>query len=478
MNSIKSKVISGIFWQYAQRLSAQIVQFIVSLILARLLLPKDFGTIAIIGVFITISNLFIDSGFGNALIQKKNIDDIDCSSVFYLNLIISIILYAILFCSAPYIASFYELPILTPLLRVQALLLIVMAFTCVQNAILVRNMEFKKNFIINISAVALSSIVGVVMAYTNCGVWSLVLSQLTMQITCVIGYWSLIGWRPKTIFSWNRIKSLYQYSSRIFAGSLLNILYNNIYNIIIGKQYSAELLGYYNRGVLIPTILVENGANTLNSVMFPALASMQDEKEQIKIIIQKMVKAVAFIVFLLIAILMPLAEPLVSILLTDRWLQAVPFLRIACITVCFSPFILINTSILTSLGYSNLYLKATSFAKMLAIGLIFLGAQFNIYIMVAAGSVGALFSMIITSYWNKKLIKYSLWNFIIDITPPAILAIITGIGLYLFTLCKYNQWSTILIGGTCAIIFYSTISYWLKLEPMDLFIKTLKSRFK
>ena len=150
MNSIKSKVISGIFWQYAQRLSAQIVQFIVSLILARLLLPEDFGTIAIIGVFITISNLFIDSGFGNALIQKKNIDDIDCSSVFYLNLIISIILYAILFCSAPYIASFYELSILTPLLRVQALLLIVMAFTCVQNAILVRNMEFKKNFIINI----------------------------------------------------------------------------------------------------------------------------------------------------------------------------------------------------------------------------------------------------------------------------------------------------------------------------------------
>lgn len=471
-NNLRSKVLSGLFWQYFQRIGNQLVHFIVSIILARILLPEDFGAVALIGVFITISNIFIDSGFSNALIQRKEIDDLDTSSVFYVNIFVSIVFYLIIYLLSPLVASFYDMQILSPLLRFQALQLIIMAFYCVQNAMLVRSMKFKYNFIVNFIAVILSSIVGVGLALGGFGVWSLVLSQLVSQLACVIGFWICVGWRPKAIFSFARVKILFGYGSRILAGSLLHVIYNNVYNLVIGKRYSAVALGYYNRGQLIPTLVIDNAANTINSVMFPALSSIQDNREQYLRTIRRMFSTVAFIVFYIVSLMLPLSRNIISLLLTDSWLPSVPFMQLVCITVCFTPFILLNSAILTSIGESGKYLKSTMYSKLLSIVLILLGSIGGIYLMIAAGAFAALLSVVITGLWNYKMVGYSFKDIIIDVFPSLIVGLLSGAVTYVITtLIDSNVWC-ILVGGLMGSLTYFICSLMFKFQQID-FIKQL-----
>lgn len=473
-NNLKSKVLSGLFWQYFQRIANQLVGFIVSIILARLLLPEDFGVVALMGVFITVSNIFIDSGFGNALIQRKSIDELDTSSVFYINLFVSFFLYGLLFIISPVIARYYGMPSLSDFLRVQAVQIIIMAFYCVQHSMLVRNMKFKINFYVNFTAVLISAIVGITLAYNAYGVWSLIFSQLSMQFVCCVGLWLLVGWRPKLKFSFKRLQSLLGYSSRILGGSLLHVIYNNVYNLVIGKQYTSSQLGYYNRGQLIPTIIIDNAANTINGVMFSALSSIQDDKERFLSVVRKMVSIVAFIVFLIVSLMLPLASDVISLLLTDKWLPSVPFMRIVCLTVCFTPFILINSAILTSLGESDKYLKTTIISKILSIILILGASLIGIYYMVGAGSIAAVVSVIVTGYWNEKLINYSRMTFLQDILPSMLLGCISACLAYCVTLFKMNSLITLLLGGGVGIIFYLCGAYIFKFRQIQTIVEIIR----
>jgi len=465
---LKSEVIGGLFWQYLQRIGSQAVSFIVSIILARLLAPSDFGTIALTSVFITISNVFIDSGFGNALIQCKKIDETDTSSVFYTNLAISGFLYIAIYICSPYIATFYKQPQLCLLLRVLSIQILLMALCCVQNALLVRNMKFKINFYVNTSAVIISSVIGIACAYNNFGVWSLVYSQLAMQCINVAGYWILVGWRPKMVFSFERIRILFGYGSRILGGSLLNVIYNNVYNLIIGKRYSPVALGYYNRGQIIPTILVQNAANTINSVMFPALAKIQDDKVRFLAAVRQMVSMVAFIVFFVIALLFPLSERLISVLLTDRWLPCVPFMRIVCVTVSFTPFILINSAILTALGDSRKYFRATVISKLLSIALIAAASFVDVYFMVAAGCFAAALSVCVMGQWNNMMIGYTWKLFFKDVTPSLCLSILTALIVLSVTWLNISNIAQIFIGGTMGVIIYLSAAYIFRFKQIQL----------
>ncbi|WP_195438013.1 lipopolysaccharide biosynthesis protein [Parabacteroides goldsteinii] len=473
-DSFRGKVLSGLFWQYFQRIANQLVGFIVSIILARLLLPEDFGVVALMGVFITVSNIFIDSGFGNALIQRKSIDELDTSSVFYINLFVSFFLYGLLFIISPVIARYYGMPSLSDFLRVQAVQIIIMAFYCVQHSMLVRNMKFRINFYVNFTAVLISAIVGITLAYNAYGVWSLIFSQLSMQFVCCVGLWLLVGWRPKLKFSFKRLQSLLGYSSRILGGSLLHVIYNNVYNLVIGKQYTSSQLGYYNRGQLIPTIIIDNVANTINGVMFSALSSIQDDKERFLSVVRKMVSIVAFIVFLIVSLMLPLASDVISLLLTDKWLPSVPFMRIVCLTVCFTPFILINSAILTSLGESDKYLKTTIISKILSIILILGASLIGIYYMVGAGSIAAVVSVIVTGYWNEKLINYSRMTFLQDILPSMLLGCISACLVYCVTLFKMNSLITLLLGGGVGIIFYLCGAYIFKFRQIQTIVEIIR----
>lgn len=286
----------------------------------------------------------------------------------------------------------------------------------------------------------------------------------------------MVGWRPKLIFSFTRIRSLLGYGSRILAGSLLHVIYNNVYNLIIGKRYSSTQLGYYNRGQLIPTILVENAANTINGVMFPAMSSIQDDRERLLILVRKMVSIVAFIVFLLISLLLPLSHDIVIVLLTEKWLPCVPFMQIVCVTVCFTPFILINSAILTSLGESDKYLKTTFISKLLSIILILLSSFVGIYFMVAMGCVAAIISVWITGFWNNKLIGYSWKYFLHDILPSMILAIIVSSLLFGLNYCRLPLLLYIIVGGLTGLGVYCATAYFLKFKQIRLILETLKKK--
>ena len=475
-DSFKGKVLSGLFWQYFQRIANQLVHFVVSIILARLLLPEEFGVVALIGVFITVSNIFIDSGFGNALIQRKSVDELDTSSVFYANLSVGLFFYALLFVVSPLVAQYYHLPSLSNLLRVQALQIIIMAFYCVQNAMLVRNMKFKINFYVNFTAVVVSSVVGISLAYNGFGVWSLVFSQLSSQLVSCVGLWLLVRWRPKLIFSFNRLRSLFGYSSRILGGSLLLVIYNNVYNLVIGKQYSSTQLGYYNRGQLIPTIIIDNAANTINGVMFPALSSIQEDKERFLSVVRKMVSIVAFIVFFIVSLMLPLSSDIISLLLTDKWLPCVPFMQIVCVTVCFTPFILINSTILTSLGESGKYLKTTVISKVISILLILAASFVGIYYMVGAGCIAAILSVAITGCWNKELIGYSQMMLLHDILPSMFLGCISACLVFLISLLKFDSFITLLFGGIGGLIFYVVGACLFKFKQIQTFVEVIRKK--
>ena len=476
MENIKNKVLSGLFWQYLQRFSTQGIQMLISIVLARLLLPKDFGVIALVGVFITLSGVLIDSGFSNALIQKKEADDKDYSSVFILNLLLSLFLYFLLFFIAPWVAQFYKEPLLTPVLRVISLTIVLNALTIIQTVVLSRNLQFRTSFNVNLVSTIISGFVGIGMAYRGYGVWSLVFSQLTAKIVSTVLLWYYIRWKPKLVFSMNRIKSLFNYGSKILFGALFNAIYNNVYSIIIGKQYNSTTLGYYNRGALIPTLVVDSISNSLGAVMFPALSARQEDKPAIQRMVKRMLQNSAAVVFFLMAVLIVIAEPLVSILLTDKWLPAVPYLQLVSITVAFYPLIAINASAITSVGESGKYLKITMINKLIALAMVLAAIPFGVYIMVIAGAVASFISTFISAWPSKSAIGYSAMEQWKDVLPAFLLAILAGLTAWPVCYLGLNHWVTLFAQSAIVLFIYVTGAYLLKLQLLVEVQQLIKQR--
>ena len=465
--SLKHNIISGFAWQYIQRIGDQMIHFIVSLVLARLLMPEDFGTVALLGVFIAISNIFVDSGFGNALIQRKEIDDIDTSSVFYLNIVISIIIYSIVFLCAPFVSIFYGMPQLTALLRVLSIQVVIMSFGCVQQSMLVRQMKFKFKFYIGMISVIVSSTIGIGMAYSGMGVWSIVLSQTAAQLCTCVGLWYFVAWRPKWAFSWERIKSLFSYGSRILGGSIVNVIYNNIYNLVIGKRYSSSDLGFYNRGQLLPTTVIDTVSTSFNSVLFPALSSIQDDKVRYKSLIRKSAKMISFVVFFLAALMLVFSPQIIRLLLGEKWLSAVPFMCIVCCTVCINPLIVINQTISTSLGKSDFYMKTTIASKFIAIGLIAIGSLYSVYMMVIAGAVANILTLLITARYNNPLIGYTYKEMLQDYVPSLLLsALACGLSIFIVSFIPVYYIIGLIIGGLLSVFLYLIMAYVTKQESL------------
>ena len=449
---------------------------LIAIILARLLLPKDFGVIALIGVFITISGVLIDSGFSNALIQKKEADDKDFSSVFLLNLVLSIFLYSVLFFIAPWVAQFYEEPLLTPVLRVIGFTIVLNALTIIQTVVLSREMQFRKSFNVNIVSAIISGFVGIGMAYQGYGVWSLVFSQLTAKVISTVLLWYYIPWKPTLIFSLNRIKTLFHYGSKILLGALFNAFYNNVYSIVIGKQYNSTVLGYYNRGALMPTLVVDSISNSLGAVMFPALSAHQNDKLALKRMVKRMLQNSVAVVFFLMALLIVIAEPLVRILLTAKWLPSVPYLQLVSITVAFYPLIAINASAITSVGESGKYLKITMINKLIALAMIFAAIPFGVYIMVVAGAVASFISTFISAWPSKAAIGYSAFEQWKDVLPVFILAILAGVAAWPVSFLGLNHWVILSVQSVIVTFIYFTGAYLLKLQLLIDIQQLIKQR--
>ncbi len=454
VSKIKSKVFSGLFWKFSERIIAQLVTFIVSVVLARILAPTDYGSIALITVFITIADVFVTNGFGSALIQKKIADNIDFSTVFYFNIVFSICLYIILYISAPHIANFYNNEILCDAVRVLSIRIPIAAINSVQQAYVSRNMLFKRFFWSTFFGTITSGVVGMILAYNGFGIWALVAQYLTNTIIDTIVLWFTVKWRPILTFSISRLKGLFKYGWKLLCSGLLDTGYNQLRSLVIGKVYSSQDLAYYNKGDQLPNLLVVNINTSISSVLFPAISKYQDDKNKVKDMTRRAIKISSYVMWPLMIGLAVIAEPLITILLTDKWISCVPYLRIACLSYAFWPIHTANLEAMKAVGRSDLFLKLELVKKTIGIAVILCVMRWGVIAIALSALFISLISSIINAYPNKGLLKYGYLEQLKDILPSVLLSIFMGIAIIPIGLMIHNDWILMILQIVVGILIY------------------------
>lgn len=422
--------IQNFFWRFAERCGAQLVTFIVSIVLARILAPEDYGTIALVTVFTTIMQVFVDSGLGIALIQKKDADDLDFSSVFYFNFAVCIVLYALMFLAAPYIAKFYDDNTLVPIVRVISLTIVISGVKGIQQSYVSRNMLFKRFFYATLGGTIFSAFLGIGMAYAGFGVWAIVAQQLSNTAIDTLILWITVKWRPKKMFSWERLTNLLKFGWKLLASSLLDTVYNNLRNLIIGKIYSSSDLAYYNQGDKFPKLIVANINTSIDSVLLPTMSQAQDDRERVKMMTRRAIKTSTYVMAPLMMGLVFCAVPIVKLVLTDKWLPCVFFLRVFCITYMFWPIHTANLNAINAMGRSDLFLKLEVIKKVVGMILLFSTMWLSVKAMAYSLLISSVCSQIINSWPNRKLLHYGYLEQLKDILPGILLAIGMGVCVY------------------------------------------------
>lgn len=471
----KMTVFANLAWRFAERSGAQIVSFIVSIILARLLEPEAYGTIALITVFTTILQVFVDSGLGNALIQKKEADNLDFSTVFFTNIIMCVVLYILMFFLAPFIAAFYGDPQLTALIRVLCLTVIISGVRNVQQAYVSRNLMFKKFFFVTLGGTIGSAIIGIAMAYLGFGVWALVIQQVLNTLIGTIVLWITVKWRPEKKFSLARLRTLYSFGWKLLVSSLLDTIYSNIRQMIIGKMYSPSDLAYYNRGRQFPNIIVTNINASIDSVLLPTMSSEQEHKERVKVMTRRAITTSTYIMAPLMMGLAFTAPAVVELVLTKKWLPCVPYLRIFCITFMFYPIHTANLNAMKAMGRSDLFLRLEIIKKVIGMILLFSTMWFGVMAMAYSLLVSSVISQIINAWPNRSLLNYSYFEQLKDILPNIGIAVFMGICVSFVELLRLGALRTLVIQIFLGIIIYLVCSRIFKIESFTYLWNIIKN---
>ena len=471
----KKRVVNNFIWRFLERCGAQGVTLVVSIVLARLLNPEIYGTVALVTVFTTIMQIFVDSGMGNALIQKKDADDLDFSSVFYFNILICSVLYLIMFFAAPFIAAFYKIPELTAVVRVLSLILIISGVKNVQQAYVSRHLMFKKFFFSTLGGTIGAAIIGIAMAYLGFGVWALVAQMLFNTTIDTLILWITVKWRPKKMFSIQRLKSLFSYGWKLLVSSLLDTVYNNIRQLIIGKVYTKSDLAYYNNGKKYPEYLVSNINTAIDSVLLPTMSNEQDHPERVKSMTRRAIKTATFIIMPLMVGFAVCSKQLVSLILTDKWLPAVPFMQIFCISFAFYPIHTANLNAIKAMGRSDLFLKLEIIKKSIGVVTIIIAVKFGVMAMAYSMLVTSFISQVVNSWPNKKLLNYSYLEQVKDMLPQIGLSILMGMIVYFVSFLHLNSLITLLIQIPIGVIVYWLFSKLLHIESYEYIVGMLKN---
>lgn len=476
-NNLKSKVLSGFFWKFGERITAQLISLIVSVILARLLSPSDYGAVALVMIFITFANVFVSSGLGTALVQKEGADNLDFSSVFYINIVMSVVLYIIIFLTAPFISDFYNLPVMSPVLRVLGLRIIVAAVNSVQHAYVSREMLFKKFFWSTLFGTLLSGIVGVFMAYCGFGVWALVAQYLTNTCTDTIVLWFTVPWRPEWKCSLKRAKGLISFGWKLLISSLLDTGYNQLRSLIIGKLYTSEALAFYNQGDKYPSIIMTNINTSIGSVIFPVMAQYQNDPEKVKQMTRRAIQISSYTMWPLMLGLGVVAEPVVRIVLTDKWLPCVPYLRIFCFTYGLWPIHTANLQALNAMGRSDWFLKLEIIKKV--IGLVILGVsiQFGPFAIACSLVVSGIISIFINAAPNIKLLHYRYTEQLNDLFPSFLLSIVMAIIIYPICFLNLPDIVILLLQIVAGSVLYLILSIVTRQQSFFFLCDFLKTKF-
>lgn len=472
--SDRNSVLFNFIWRFAERCGAQLVTFIVSIVLARILSPEDYGKVALITVFTTIMQVFVDSGLGLALIQKKDADELDFSSVFYFNFVVCLVLYTVMFIVAPYIAEFYKDVSLTPIVRVISLTIVISGVKGIQQSYVSRNMLFKLFFFSTLGGTIFSAFLGIGLAYAGFGVWAIVAQQLSNTAIDTLILWINVKWRPKKIFSWPRLKALLSFGWKMLVSSLLDTIYNNIRSLIIGRIYSSADLAYYNQGKQFPHTIVNNINSSIDSVLLPSMSSAQDDSNRVKAMTRRSIKTSTYIMAPMMMGLAFCAEPVVRLILTDKWLPCVPFLRIFCITYMFYPIHTANLNAIKAMGRSDYFLKLEIAKKIVGMILLLSTMWFGVLAMAYSLLVGTLAGMIINSWPNKELLEYSFKEQMMDILPGILLALAMGVGISFVPLFGLSSFVTLVIQNLLGAAIYIGASYVLKIESFEYLLGMVK----
>lgn len=475
-NSLKKDTTKGVFWSLIERFGTQGVQFLVMLVMARLLSPNDYGVVGLLVVFVSIAQAFVDGGFSQALIRKKDRTEIDNSTVFYFNIIVSVVIYLIFYLFAPYVSVFYNMPTLTPFMRVICLSIIINAFGVVQRALFNANIDFKAQAKASLIAIVISGAIGITLAFRGVGPWALVWQQLSNLLVNTLFLWVYSEWRPLLAYSWKSFNELFSFGSKLLATSLLNAIYNNIQTIVIGKLYSAKSLGLYSRAAHFADLPSQQFTSVFMRVTFPVLCKVQDDLERLTSVYRRMLRVSAYIVFPLLIGMAAVAHPMIRVFIGEQWIECAYMLQIICFAEMWYPIHAINLDILQVSGRSDLFLKIEIYKKIVSLALLAISAPFGIIAMCYSNLLSSLICLYINTYYSSKILGISLLSQLKDLFPTISLAMVMFVIIQVVIFFISNIFAQLIVGIIVGVVVYVSLSYILRFQEFNELVSLRKKR--
>ncbi|NBI70811.1 lipopolysaccharide biosynthesis protein [Clostridiaceae bacterium] len=469
----KSRIISSLLWKFCERIGVQGIQFIIQICLARLLTPDDYGMLALVLVFINIAAVFVQGGFGSALIQKNRVDEEDMTSAFFICFAMACLFYSVLFVFAPYIASFYHQECLSLYLRTAGVILFPGAYNAIQNAFIQRNMLFQKLFKVSLNTIFISGAIGIILAAFGLGTWALIFQQITYNVVICIFLMKIVPWKPHLHYSKEKARGLFRFGSKLLLASLLNSIYRNLRNLVVGRNFSAETLGYLNRAEQLPGLIVNNVDGAMQSVLFPVYSSEQENKDVLKTIMRKSIKMSSFVLFPMMIGLMAVSKECILILFGETWLPCVPLMRIICLEFVFYPIHTANLQAINSVGRSDIYLRLEVLKKIFGLTILFASIQYGIYGIVTGSVLISIGSAFMNAYPNQAILNYSYVQQIKDIFPGFCMAAIMGVTVRMVSCIEMNLFFMFIVKIITGIAVYIGLAFIFRAEEMKFFKQLL-----
>jgi teichuronic acid exporter len=478
--SLKKQALSGVFWSSMQLFGNRFIGFGVSMVLARLLLPSEFGLIAMLGIFIGLGSALINSGLTQSLIRTENLDDEDFSTVFFFNLGGSIVIYSIIYIVAPCIADFYNQELLTSIVRVYCIVFIINAFSAIQITRLTKMMDFKTQLKVSLPSLIIGGSVGIAMAYNGYGVWSLVWSNIIQTIAGTLQLWFWSQWRPSWVFNRKKFNYHFNYGVKLMLSGILDLIFTHAYTIIIGKFFALAQVGFYNRAQTLQMLPVKSISSIVTKVSFPLFSSIQNDDVRLKSIYKRIMQMVVFLVTPTLILMAVLGEPLFRLLYTEKWLPAVPYFQILCVTGILYPINLYNLQILNVKGRSDLFLKLAIYKKIIVVMVILVSFQFGIYGLLYGSVLTSVTAFFINTHYSGKFLNYPAWEQTKDLLPIICLGILTGAVVYFldinFTQAIPNDFFRLVLGSSSGIALYAAVAYLFKMNSLTELIHIIQRK--
>ena len=478
MDSIqKNETVSGVIWKFLERTGAYLLSFIVSVVLARILSPDEFGYIAIVMIVISFCDVLVESGLGTALVQKKDADSLDFSTVTIFSLFFSIVLFGIVFLCTPLLETMEKFNGLGIYIRVMAVRIIFSGYNSVQNAYIIRSMKFRKNFIVSIVSTAASAVIGIFMAYNGYGLWALVAQYLTNSIISTVVLTFISGLKFKLKFSFQRLKTIYKFAFSLLLGGLVDVFYNELKAIVIGFKYDTDDLAYYNRANSIPTLAGNSINGALDNVIFSVMSKNQSNISELKKILSNFISVSTFIVMPVFVGIALLSEDIILLLYTERWAECIPYMTFIAISFIFIPINNGNLSAFKALGKSKLLLELNLIKKGIYTVILLIAMNFGVYWIAFASIPINITAIIVNGFPSKKYLNYSLWEQIRDIMPTVLPCLIMAAGVFAVGLIEMNFYLSIIIKVFTGVILFSVFSLIFRIKGCKILLGLIKSYF-